>query len=453
MSTIRIKTDIPGPQSLAWMERRAAAIPRGVYASTPLFVRHAEGVWLEDLDGNRILDFAGGIGCLNVGHRHPGVVAAIKKQLDSFLHLCFQVTGYESYVELAEELNRITPGNFAKKTLLVNSGAEAVENAVKIARSYTRRSAVLCFEDAFHGRTMLGMTMTSKTHPYKEGFGPFLSDVYRIPFGIPANSRLDPSIRPTPADFHTMLEDIFRRVVSADAVAAVVVEPILGEGGFVVPPAGFLTVLAEVCRKYGIVFVADEVQTGFGRTGSLFASTQFGIEPDLILTAKSLAGGLPLAAITGRAEIMDAPGPGGLGGTFGGNPASCVAALAVIKAFEDGHLLSRANSLGTQFRKRALDWMKSYPFIAEVRGVGAMQAMEFVYPDSRQPCAIAVKKILRHCLEHGVLVLGAGTHDNVIRLLMPLMMTDDELAEGMAVMEGALELTARELGVLAVTSS
>ena len=258
-------------------------------------MRHAEGAILEDVDGNRFIDLGGGIGCANVGHRNPRVLSALRTQLDAFLHLCFQVTGYESYVALAEKLNQLTPGNFAKKTFFVNSGAEAVENAVKIARAFTGRSAVLSVEDGFHGRTMAGLSLTSKTHPYKEGFGPFLPDVYRIPYGVPANARLSHRGPMTKGQVNELLDQTFRRVVAAESVAAIVVEPVLGEGGFVVPPAGFLPALVEICRERGIVFVADEVQTGFGRTGELFASKHFGIEPDLILTAKSLGGGLPLA--------------------------------------------------------------------------------------------------------------------------------------------------------------
>ncbi len=455
MAAIRIQTELPGPKSKAWLDRRAAAIPRGVYAGTPIFIRSAEGATFEDLDGNRFIDLCGGIGCINVGHRNPRVVAAIRRQLDAFLHMCFQVTGYESYVELAEKLNQLTPGNFPKKTFFVNSGAEAVENAVKIARSHTGRSAVICFEDAFHGRTMMGLSLTSKTHPYKAGFGPFLSDVYRIPYGVPARERS--TAVPDAPYLERMLEDIFARVVAAEQVAAVIIEPVLGEGGFVVPPAGFLEVLDATCKKHGIVFVADEVQTGFGRTGTLFASEQFAIEPDLILTAKSLGGGLPLAAITGRAEIMDAPGPGGLGGTFGGNPASCAAALAVIEEFADGHLLRRANELGAQFRQRALAWQKEYDFIADVRGLGAMQAIEFSQPGNpSEPNAPAAKKVIQHSLKHGVLLLGAGTHDNVIRILMPLVISDDEFGEamdvigdGLAYAVGKLPVFASEVGVTA----
>lgn len=403
---------------------------------------------LEDVDGNRLIDMGGGIGCANAGHRNPRVVSALRAQLDAFLHVCFQVTGYESYVALAEKLNQLTPGKFAKKTFLVNSGAEAVENAVKIARAFTGRPAVLSVEDGFHGRTMMGLSLTSKTHPYKEGFGPFLPDVYRIPFGVPANARLSLRGPMTEGQVAEMLDQTFRRVVAAESIAAIVVEPVLGEGGFVVPPAGFLPALAKICRERGIVFVADEVQTGFGRTGELFASTHFGIEPDLILTAKSLGGGMPLAAITGRAEIMDAPGPGGLGGTFGGNPASCAAALAVIEEFADGQLLARGRRLGEQFQRRAGAWQRQHSFIADVRGVGAMQAMEFA-DGHGAPCGAAAKKLIQHCLHHGVLVLNAGTYDNIIRLLMPLTITDEQYDEALQVVEDGLSVVAAEVGELA----
>ena len=448
MSNIRLKTEIPGPNSRALMARRMQAVPRGVYASTPLYIRRAEGAILEDVDGNHFIDMGGGIGCANAGHRNPRVLSALRTQLDAFLHLCFQVTGYESYVALAEKLNQVTPGKFAKKTFFVNSGAEAVENAVKIARAFTCRSAVLSVEDGFHGRTMLGMSLTSKTHPYKEGFGPFLPDVYRIPFGVPAQERLTSRGPMTKGQVNELLDQTFRRVVAAESVAAIVVEPVLGEGGFVVPPAGFLPALVEICRERGIVFIADEVQTGFGRTGELFASTHFGIEPDLIITAKSLGGGMPLAAITGRAEIMDAPGPGGLGGTFGGSPACCAAGLAVLEEFADGQLLARARALGEQFQRRAVAWQRQHSFIADVRGVGAMQAMEFV-DGNGAACAAAVKKLAQHCLNNGVLVLNAGTYDNVIRLLMPLTISDEDYNQALQVMEDGLNVVAAELGELA----
>jgi 4-aminobutyrate aminotransferase / (S)-3-amino-2-methylpropionate transaminase / 5-aminovalerate transaminase len=451
MSTIRLKTEIPGPASRVLTERRAQAVPRGVYAAAPVFIRHAEGAVLEDVDGNRYIDLAGGIGTINAGHRNPRVLHALRAQLDAFLHLCFSVTGYESYVELAEKLNTLTPGSFAKKTFLVNSGAEAVENAVKIARAHTGRPAVLCVEDAFHGRTMLGMSLTSKTHPYKQGFGPFLSDVYRIPFGLPADSRLNERAPMSHEDVERLLDHTFRRVVAAESVAALIVEPVLGEGGFVVPPAGFLPALVDICRRQGIVFIADEVQTGFGRTGELFACTHFGIEPDLMITAKSLGGGLPLAGITGRAEIMDAPAPGGIGGTFGGNPASCAAALAVIEEFADGSLLAHARALGERFQQRAYVWQRQHAFIGEVRGLGAMQALEFVDRDGA-PYAAPAKKLAQHCLRQGVLVLTAGTYDNLIRLLMPLVISDEQFGEALDVMESGLNAVAAELGELAVTA-
>ena len=290
MSNIRLKTEIPGPNSRALTARRLQAIPRGVYASTPLFVRHAEGAMLEDVDGNRFIDLGGGIGCVNVGHRNSRVVSAVRAQLDAFLHLCFQVTGYESYVAVAEKLNQLTPGSFAKKTFLVNSGAEAVENAVKIARAFTGRPAVLSVEDGFHGRTMLGLSLTSKTHPYKEGFGPFLPDVYRIPYGVPANARLSSRGPMTEGQVAELLDQTFRRVVAAESVAAIVVEPVLGEGGFVVPPAGFLPALAKICRERGIVFIADEVQTGFGRTGELFASSAISASSRILSSLLNLLG-------------------------------------------------------------------------------------------------------------------------------------------------------------------
>jgi len=448
MSNIRRKTEIPGPQSRALTARRSQAVPRGLYASTPIFIRHAEGAYLEDVDGNRLLDLGGGIGCVNVGHRNRRVVDAIRNQLEAFLHLCFTVAGYESYVELAEKLNALTPGRFAKKTFLANSGAEAVENAIKIARAHTGRHAVLCVEDAFHGRTMLGLALTSKTHPYKEHFGPFMSDVYRIPFGISADQRLRRRGPVTHEEVEALLDHTFRRVVAAEDIAAVIVEPILGEGGFVVPPQGFLTALADICHKRGIVFIADEVQTGFGRTGELFACTHFGLEPDLILTAKSLGGGLPLAAITGRAEIMDAPGPGALGGTFGGNPASCAAALAVIEEFADGKLLGHARQLGEIFHQRARVWQRQHPIIADVRGVGAMQAIEFANADG-SPCAAAARRLAQHCLQNGVLILTAGTYDNVIRLLMPLSITEEDFADALQVVENGLHAVAVASGDLA----
>src|SRR5215467_8969583 len=327
------------------MERRNAVVARGPFHSTPIFAAKAAGAVIEDVDGNRYLDFAGGIGCLNMGHRDERVLDALRKQLDQFLHVCFSVTPYESYIAVAEKLNSLTPGKFPKKTVLVNSGAEAVENAIKIARACTKRPAVICFEDAFHGRTLMAMTLTSKPHPYKAGFEPLASDVYRIPYAYQYRSEAGT----TAEEFARHLEDAFKRQVAAENVAAVIAEPVLGEGGFIVPPRDYFDALHKICKKHGILFIADEVQSGIARTGRWFASEYFGIEPDLLVTAKSLAGGMPLAAVTGRAEVMDAPGIGGLGGTFGGNPLSCVAALAELETIEKEGLLARSIEIGKKF--------------------------------------------------------------------------------------------------------
>jgi len=443
MATIRLRTEVPGPRSRELMRRRDDAVPRGVYHGTPIFVARAEGIVVEDVDGNRFIDFAGGIGTLNVGHRAGFVVEAVRNQADRFLHTAFSVAPYEGYVRVAEKLNALTPGKFRKKTLLVNSGAEGVENAVKIARCYTRRPAVICFEDAFHGRTLLTMSMTSKTNPYKTGFGPFAPEVYRIPFGY--CYRCSYSLRYPSCEVHCArhLEDTFKRVVEADAVAAVVAEPILGEGGFVAPPLEFFGILQDICRRRGILFIADEVQTGFGRTGKLFACEHYGIEPDILVTAKSLGGGLPLAAITGRSEIMDMPVVGSIGGTFGGNPLACEAALAVLDVFQQGDLCARANHIGERFVARARSWQERCPMIGEVRGVGAMQALELVRSrETREPAAGETQQVARYGYEHGLILFAAGTYGNVIRLLVPLVVTDDQLDDGLDVLEAAIESVA-----------
>ena len=448
MPSIRLETSVPGPCSRELIRRREDAVPRGVFSGTPIFVARAEGVVVEDVDGNQFIDFAGGIGTLNVGHRAGAVIDAVRNQASRFLHTAFSVAPYESYVCVAERLNALAPGSFPKKTLLVNSGAEAVENAVKIARCYTRRPAIICFEDAFHGRTLLTMSMTSKTHPYKTGFGPFASEVYRIPFAY--CYRCSYSLRYPSCEVHCArhLEDTFKRVVEADSVAALVVEPVLGEGGFVVPPPEFFGILQDVCRKHGILLIIDEVQTGFGRTGKLFACEVYGIEPDILVTAKSLGGGLPLAAITGRAEIMDAPVEGGIGGTFGGNPLACEAALAVLDIFQQSDLCVRANHIGERLAARAKRWQEQWPIIGDVRGVAAMQAMELVRsPETKEPAAEETRQVVRYSYEHGLILFSAGTYGNVIRLLMPLVVTDDQLDEGLGVLEAAIESVAAGSGV------
>jgi 4-aminobutyrate aminotransferase/(S)-3-amino-2-methylpropionate transaminase len=439
MSTIQIRTPIPGPNSLALAARRDAAVPRGLSHATPIYVARTQDACLEDVDGNRFIDFAGGIGCLNTGHRNPAILSAIESQLQSFLHTCGQVTPYESYIRLAERLNQITPGNFPKKTILLNTGAEAVENAIKIARAYTRRAGVIAFEDAFHGRTMMALALTSKTHPYKAGFAPFPPDVYRIPYGY--CYRCSYSLQYPSCDVYCArhLEDTFQRVVASEDVAAVIAEPVLGEGGFITPPPEFFRILMEVCRKHDVLFIADEVQTGFGRTGKLFASEHYAIEPDILVTAKSLGGGLPLAAVTGRAEIMDAPGFGGLGGTFAGNPVSCAAANAVLDLFENDDLLVRANAIGERFRQRASEWQARFDLIGEIRGFGAMCAIELVKSrDSREPAPEETKKITQYCYEHGLITITAGSYGNVIRVLVPLVVTDDQMDEALEVLESAL---------------
>jgi 4-aminobutyrate aminotransferase/(S)-3-amino-2-methylpropionate transaminase len=439
MSTIQLRTSIPGPKSRALAERREVAVPRGLSHATPVYVARAQDVWLEDVDGNRFLDFAGGIGCANAGHRNEAVVSAIESQLQAFLHTCVQVTPYANYIRLAERMNQITPGKFPKKTLLLNTGAEAVENAVKIARAHTGRSGVIAFEDAFHGRTMMALALTSKTHPYKSGFAPFPSDVYRIPYAY--CYRCSYSLQYPSCDVFCArhLEDTFKRVVASEDVAAVIAEPVLGEGGFVTPPPEFFRIVMDICHKHGVLFIADEVQSGFGRTGKMFACEHYGIEPDILVTGKSLGGGLPLAAVTGRAEVMDAPGVGGLGGTFTGNPLSCAAGNAVLDVLERGNLLSRANIIGELFQRRAQEWTHRFDLIGDVRGLGAMRAIELVKSrDTREPAPDETRKITQYCYEHGLVTITAGSYSNVIRLLVPLLISDEQMEEALVVLENAL---------------
>jgi 4-aminobutyrate aminotransferase/(S)-3-amino-2-methylpropionate transaminase len=450
MSTIHLRTQIPGTNSRALSERRSQAVPRGLSHGTPIYVAKAEDAWLEDVDGNRYIDFAGGIGCANAGHRQEAVINAIRSQLDKFLHTCVQVTPYEGYIRLAERMNEVTPGKFPKKTLFVNSGAEAVENAVKIARAYTKRPAIIAFEDAFHGRTMMTLALTSKTHPYKAGFAPFPGEVYRVPFAY--CYRCSYNLKYPSCDLYCArhLEDTFKRVVANEEVAAVIAEPVLGEGGFVAPPPDYFKVLIDLCRKHGILFIADEIQSGFGRTGAMFASERYGIEPDLLVTAKSLGGGLPLAAVTGRAEIMDAPAAGGLGGTFAGNPLSCAAALAVLDLFETDNLLVRANELGDRFHRRAREWQRRWPVVGDVRGLGGMQAIELVKSqETKTPAAEETKQITQYCFEHGLITITAGSYSNVIRILVPLVATNEQMDEGLDVLESALAAVCDKKGALA----
>lgn len=439
MGSIQLRTSIPGPESRRCMQRRESSVPRGVYHITPIFIARAEGAVVEDVDGNRLLDFAGGLGCLNVGHRATAVVDAIRNQTDRYLHACMHVTPYDGYVRLAEALNARTPGKFPKKTLLVNSGAEAIENAVKIARAYTGRPAVLSFEHSFHGRTLLAMSLTGKTHPYKMGFGPFVPEVHRMPYAYCYRCSYGLTYPSCELTCARKIEDVFRTMASADSLAAVVVEPILGEGGFVPAPPEFFEVLTEICRPRGILLIADEVQTGFGRTGTLFACAQVGFEPDLLVTAKSLAGGLPLSSVTGRAEIMDAPIVGALGGTYGGNPMACEAALAVLETFDSNKLGERARRIGEIFEHTTRTWHDRIPLVGDIRGRGAMQALELVgNHETREPAKEETQAVVRGCHKRGLIILPAGTYGNVIRLLGPLVATDEQIEEGLAVLEAAL---------------
>lgn len=440
--TVLLRTPIPGPRSRALLARRDAAIPRGVAHTTPIFAARAEGAALTDVDGNVFLDFGGGIGVLNVGANHPSVVAAVREQVDRFLHTCFNVAMYEPYVRLAEELNRLTPGAFAKKTVLFNSGAEAVENAVKLARRYTGRPAVITFTHAFHGRTLLTLSLTAKVKTYKYGFGPFAPEVYRLPACDPYHS---PFPDPAMAARHA-LEDLRRAIadeIGADQVAAVVIEPVQGEGGFIVQPSEFLQGLRALCDEYGAVLIADEIQTGFGRTGRFLAMEHSGVVPDLITLSKSLAAGLPLSAVTGRAEILDSAQVGGLGGTFSGNPVACAAALSVLEVMQRERLVDRAGAVGDRLLGRFRAWRERYPLIGDARGLGAMCAVELVKDRrTKEPAIDEAAAVVKRCYETGLIVLKAGHHDNVIRSLAPLVITDDQIDEGLEILESAIAAVA-----------
>ena len=438
-TSIHLVTAVPGPRSLDLQARRQASVPKGVSSVLPVFVRSASGATFEDVDGNRFLDFTGGIGCQNAGHRPPGVVQAIHEQADQFLHTCFMVTPYEGYIQVAEQLNARAPGKFPKKTFFVSTGAEAVENAVKIARHYTGRQGIIAFDDAFHGRTQLAMSLTGKTKPYKTGFGPFAPEVYRMPYAYCYRCPHGLSYPTCKIECARRLEFTFQRQVAAEAVAAVIFEPVLGEGGFIAPPPEWFEVIAGICRKHGILIIADEIQTGFCRTGPVFACKQFGLEPDLIVTAKSIAGGLPLAAVTGRAEIVDSPGPGGLGGTFGGNPVACAAALEVFDAVDELDLPAQSARIGRLFESHTRDWPQHFPLIGEMRGLGAMRAIELVKDrTTKEPAAEETRKVLAGCHSRGLLIISAGTFGNVIRILVPLVATDAQIEEGLEVLEESL---------------
>jgi 4-aminobutyrate aminotransferase / (S)-3-amino-2-methylpropionate transaminase / 5-aminovalerate transaminase len=437
---IDLKTAIPGPNSQALLARRQKAVPRTVSQVTPVAVAHAENALLIDVDGNRLIDFGSGIGVLNAGHRNAKVVEAVKAQLDQFTHLCFQISMYEPYVELAEKINAITPGNHEKRTFFSNSGAEAIDNAVKVARRATGRQAIVCFEHAFHGRTYMGMSLTSKVNPYKAGFGPFVPEVYRIPFPYCYRCASGPQQGQCCMASRTYFDHLFASHVDPGSVAAIIIELEAGEGGFIPAPKEFVAALAAFAKANGILLIADEIQTGFGRTGKLFACEHYDLVPDIIVTAKSLAGGLPLAAVTGRAELLETGNVGGLGGTYGGNPLACAAALAVLKVMEEDHLADRGKQVGDKVRGRFLEWQKRYREIGDVRGLGGMVAMELVKdPASKEAAKDLTGRITGEALKRGLLLLTAGTFGNVIRVLVPLTVEDAVLEEGFGVMEEALK--------------
>ena len=442
-----VRTSLPGPKSRGLLERKEQAVSTAIGIHLPAVVERAAGALLHDVDGNTFIDLSGGVGCLNVGHSHAKVVRAIQAQAARYTHTDFSVAPYESYVRLCETLCRLAPGPRPKKAILLNSGTEAVENAVKIARAVTGRPALIGFEGAFHGRTYMSLSLTSKIDPYKRNFGPFMPDVYRAPFPDPYRA---PEGDPTAWAIRA-LERLFVTHVQPDRVAAIVVEPVLGEGGFVVPPMDFFRRLREVADRHGILLVVDEIQTGIGRTGRMFAIEHFGIEPDLITVAKSIAVGLPISAVVGARDLMDALPEGALGGTYVGNPVACEAALAVFEVMEEEDLLGRAGALGARMLERFRRLQERSPLIGHVRGLGAMVAVELVLDrDSKEPAPRETSEIVRRAMRRGVLLLRAGTYNNVIRILTPLVITDAQLDEALDLIEASvLEVDTERAGAAA----
>ncbi len=439
MGHIKLVTEIPGPKSRKALANHERYVPRALALGFPAFIQEAEGALLTDVDGNQFIDLAGGVGVLNVGHSDPHVVGVAREQLERFVHTDYTVAPYTLYGELAERLTRLVPG--AEKAAFFNAGAEAVENSIKIARAYTGRKAIISFEGGFHGRTWLALALTSKTTPYKQGFLPLAGEVYRVPYAYPYR----PPVQPRDGESFgeacaRLLDSIFTRYVAAEDVAALIVEPVLGEGGFVVPPDDYLPALKRRCEEHGIVFIADEVQSGFGRTGEMFAIEHSGVEPDLVILAKSLAAGMPLSAVVGRAEVMDAPREGALGGTYPGNPVALASAMAVLDAFEDGHLLERSREIGDRIKDRFSSLAERVEMIGDVRGIGSMIAVEFVRDrESKEPARGEVGEILKLAAERGVLALSAGVDGNCIRFLAPLVITDEQLDEALDVLENCIQ--------------
>lgn len=441
MKSIQLKTAVPGPRSREILSRRQKVVSAGVsIGKSQIVAQSAFGATITDVDGNRFLDFSGGIGCMNVGHSSEPVLEAAIEQMKRMQHSCFQVVMYESYIQLVEKLVSITPGKFEKKGALFNSGAEAVENAVKIARRHTKRQAIVCFDNAFHGRTLLTMSLTSKVKPYKDGFGPFAPEVYQAPFPILSRRPSGLSEAAYVEESIQRLHAFFKSTVSLDNTAAFIIEPILGEGGFYSVPLSFMKELEKLSQENGIVLIADEIQTGFARTGKMFACEHFGIEPDLITLAKSMSAGFPLSAVIGRSQIMDSVSPGGLGGTFGGNPISCAAALASIKEIESQGLCKRSESIGKKTKDFIVDLAKKFPVLVDVRGFGAMVAFDFVKKENDKtiPDKLKAEKFIESCAKMGLLALTAGVEGNVIRTLMPISISDVQLQEAFGVIAESL---------------
>ena len=431
----RLVTAIPGPKSTEALKRRTEATSGGLGMAIPVVIERASDAILLDIDGNQIIDLGSGIGVTGVGNSAQRVVDRVIEQVQAFTHTCFTVAPYMNYIEVCEKLNAMTPGSHKKKSILVNSGAEAVENAVKIARHYTKRAAIVVFEHSYHGRTNLTMALTAKNMPYKEGFGPFAPEVYRVP--MPYSFHWVGDQATISEDAIAMVTHKIDKEIGAHNVAAILIEPIQGEGGFIVPPKGFLPALAKYSKENGIVFIADEVQTGFARTGHMFAVEEEGVVPDMVVTAKGIAGGLPLAAVTGRAEVMDSVHASGLGGTYGGNPIACAAALGAMETMEEENLVARARHIGEILGSSLRDLAKKYPVIGEVRGRGAMQAIELVEPGTKNPNTAAMNAVVKYCQSQGVLVLTAGTYSNVVRFLPPLVITDELLKDALSVLDDA----------------
>lgn len=437
---VEINTAIPGPKSQELLERRKRVVPKGISNNCSAFVKKAQGACVEDMDGNLYIDFAGAIGTLNVGHSHPRVVWALQEQVSNFIHTGFNVMMYESYIELAEKLIELAPGDFPKQAAFFNSGAEAVENAVKIARKYTKRQGIISFTRGFHGRTLMTMTMTSKVKPYKYGFGPFAPEVYKAPYPYVYRRPEGMSEEQYSAFIIEQFEQFLIAEVAPETVAAVVMEPVQGEGGFIVPDQAFVKRVHEICREHGILFVADEIQTGFARTGKYFAIDHFGVEPDLITISKSMGAGVPISGVIGRKEIMDAADPGELGGTYSGSPLGCRAALAVLDIIETEGLNERAEQIGKRVREKMEQMANRFEQIGDIRGLGAMCAMEIVKDrDSKIPDKETVGKIVKAANERGLLLLSAGIFGNVLRILMPLTITNEELEEGLEILEKSIE--------------